>query len=149
MPLIFVDLADSWVESPKKKVNFRGHGFLQGGPKNIIIKYPKSLEVFGIFDKCESLIWDILFKFPLEKKKTKRYCFSHLQSQFPPKEKKNILVTFTTQKLRSESSSSFKQLPHRIHGDWYIYLHLPWKSTIHVGKYTSPPWIPYMGLSFG
>ena len=22
--------------------------------------------------------------------------------------------------------------------DWYIYLHLPWKSTIHVGKYTSP-----------
>ena len=21
---------------------------------------------------------------------------------------------------------------------WYIYLHLPWKSTIHVGKYTSP-----------
>ena len=22
--------------------------------------------------------------------------------------------------------------------DWYIYLHLPYKSTIHVGKYTSP-----------
>ena len=21
---------------------------------------------------------------------------------------------------------------------WYIYLHLPWKPTIHVGKYTSP-----------
>ena len=27
---------------------------------------------------------------------------------------------------------------HRIHWDWYIYLHLPYKSTIHVGKYTSP-----------
>jgi len=26
---------------------------------------------------------------------------------------------------------------HRIHV-WYIYLHLPYKSTIHVGKYTSP-----------
>ena len=30
-----------------------------------------------------------------------------------------------------------KILTHRIHV-WYIYLHLPSKSTIHVGKYTSP-----------
>ena len=28
-------------------------------------------------------------------------------------------------------------MTHRIHG-WYIYLHLSSKSTIHVGKYTSP-----------
>ena len=27
---------------------------------------------------------------------------------------------------------------HRIHVFTYIYLHLPQKSTIHVGKYTSP-----------
>ena len=31
--------------------------------------------------------------------------------------------------------------PHRIHV-WYIYLHLPWKWTIHVGKYTVRPMDP-------
>ena len=33
--------------------------------------------------------------------------------------------------------SFFSTISHRIHV-WYIYLHLPYKSTIHVGKYTSP-----------
>ena len=34
--------------------------------------------------------------------------------------------------------------PWRIHGTGIIYLHLPWKTTIHVGKYASPmdPVIP-------
>ena len=108
-------------------------------PKNIIIKYPKSLEVFRIFDKCESFI----LKFCLSSLGKKRYCFPICNLNSPQK-KKSIPVTFTTQKLRSESSSSFKQLPYRIHDSWYILptVHLPWKSTLHVGKLYQSPWIP-------
>ena len=40
----------------------------------------------------------------------------------------------------------WKTWSHSIHVWWYIYLHLPLTSTIHVGKYTSP--MDPMGIGF-
>ena len=40
-------------------------------------------------------------------------------------------------KCRDPKSMVKNPVTHTIHV-WYIYLHLPYKSTIHVGKYTSP-----------
>ena len=74
------------------------------------------------------------------------FVFFDLASQ-PPKSTPNLLACMILslnvgdRNWRISIDPTYKyvanQLRQRIHV-WYIYLQLPWKSTIHVGKYTSP-----------
>ena len=82
------------------------------------------------FLRCKVQFWDL-------NSTSTRTCCAGRHGKEPNRSGDTLLFADHSKTTRYTQWYYQIQGSHTIHA-WYLYLNIPWKSTIHVGKYTSP-----------